>query len=111
MKCGTAKADITNPDASVHDPLFAKVLVIRAEGKCAALISMDCVSLGGGIGGLSDRFFPTLKQDAHARGVDCLLCGTTHTHTPGRMLASEEVVLSRVEAALVSIEQQLGIHS
>ncbi|MGI6335765.1 MAG: hypothetical protein ACOXZM_01725 [Eubacteriales bacterium] len=100
LRAAAVRADITKSDGSIHDPLYAKVLVFDDGSARAAVISIDGVCLGGGIGDLSDRFFPDLRAALRAYGVSVLMCGTTHSHTPGRMLCPEDTLLTRVSDAV-----------
>ena len=47
LLAGAAKVDITDRDAgSVHDPLFAKALVLKVDHETAVLITVDAVAIG-----------------------------------------------------------------
>ena len=54
---GVSKVDITTTEIKTNDKLQAKILVLKNNDKCTALISMDYVSMGGNISELSDNFF------------------------------------------------------
>ena len=105
---GASRIRITPGTAPVQDPLYIKALVLVSEEKTAAILSLDYICMGGGIGELSDAFFEKLKQRTGAMGVGSLICGTTHTHTPGSMFVDDETVLARaceaIEAARSAAE-------
>jgi len=96
LLAGAARAGINTVDAKVNDPLFAKVLLLKSEETTAAIVSLDYICMGGGIGELSDGFFEMLKTRVQAMGIDHLICGTTHTHTPGTMYVTDASVAKGV---------------
>lgn len=100
LKAGFSKTEITTQKGIVNDPLYAKVFVTDNGSERAAFISMDCICLGGGIGGFSDDIFPKIKSIAKNYGVTSVICGTTHTHTPFEMTCDEETVVLRVGEAI-----------
>ena len=100
LYAGVAKIEITTEKIAVNDPLYAKVLRLEQNGKVTALVSLDYVSMGGGISELSDEFFSSLKAGAKKAGIDTLLCGVTHTHTHFPMSREECEVLERTLAAI-----------
>ena len=62
LKAGFSKTEITTKSGIINDPLFAKVLILDNDTEKIAFISLDCICLGGGIGGFSDNIFPNIKQ-------------------------------------------------
>ena len=60
LLAGAARAGINTVDAKVNDPLFAKVLLLKSEETTAAIVSLDYICMGGGIGELSEDFFEKL---------------------------------------------------
>lgn len=63
LEAGTAKVDITSPSATrVHDPAYAKVLVLRQGEVTAALITVDAVAIGG-IGAIRDTFMESVRKE------------------------------------------------
>jgi len=100
LYAGASRIRITSDDAPVRDPLYAKVLVLKSGERTAAIVSLDYVSMGGGISELSDDFFPALKSRMEALSVASLICGVTHTHTPMPMHVEEDQVLERVCSAI-----------
>ena len=57
IRAAAGRVEITTDKNIVHDSLFAKVLVMENNDELTALISMDCICLGGEVGQISDRFF------------------------------------------------------
>ncbi|MEA4824413.1 MAG: hypothetical protein VB111_09910 [Clostridiaceae bacterium] len=100
MKSGFARAEITTREGNIHDPLYVKALVLDDGATRAALVSLDTICLGGGIGDLDDAFFPALRRSLVPLGVTFLLGGATHTHTPGRMLRPQDEVLAAAADAV-----------
>ena len=100
LLAGVSKVDITTEEIDVNDRLYAKVLVLGDGENTTAFISMDYVSMGGNISELSDSFFPDIKKEAQNEGVDCFVCGVTHTHTPFPMSLPEDKVKERVLCGL-----------
>jgi hypothetical protein len=59
---GAAKVDITNRDAGpVHDPLFAKALVLKNDQQTVAIVTIDAVAIGE-IGSIRNDFLPNLRS-------------------------------------------------
>lgn len=100
LYAGAARSVITKPDSPVNDPLYAKVLLLKSDEKTAALVSLDYICMGGGIGELTDVFCGKLKQRVESLEVDTLICGTTHTHTPGTMYVNDASVMEGVIRAI-----------
>lgn len=96
LYAGTSRIEITTREVESNDQLYSKILVLKTPQKCISLISLDYVSLGGDISELSDNFFNNLKQDVINNGVDCLVCGVTHTHTSFPMCLPEDEVKEKV---------------
>ena len=89
LRAGTAKADITpsggvplwgfesrlKPAAGTLDPLFARVLVLEADDKRLALVTLD---LGRSFGPASlDKIRQSVRKSS---GISCLLLTASHTH-------------------------------
>ncbi len=83
IRVGMAKADITppiggnttgyssaQPTVGVHDPLYAKVLVLNSATSTVAIVSWDLCIYGS----------PWLHRQMDSIGVDHLLILNTHTH-------------------------------
>ncbi|MGC9319197.1 MAG: hypothetical protein ACP5KN_14285 [Armatimonadota bacterium] len=117
LRAGVAKSDITteDPDANVHDPLFAKTLVLDDGETRVAIIAMDAVAIGG-IGDISDDFLPRVRgriEDELGIPGRNVLVNASHTHPPGRLLCDHEEQVARtfdaVRRAMQSmVEAQVG---
>lgn len=112
LRAGVGRADITASGDSVrvHDPLYAKALVLDDGRTRIAIITMDVVAIGG-IGDVSDQFLPCLRARIEAElGVpgDNVLVNASHTHPPGRMLCDDDEQVERtfdaVRQAVESLE-------
>lgn len=97
---GVSKIEITTDKSEVNDPLYAKVIVLKSKSDIIALISMDYVSLGGGISEIDDDFFDDLRNELVSEGISCLVCGVTHTHTSFPMCCPQNEVKSRIITAV-----------
>lgn len=95
LKAGFARVDITTKDGPVHDPVYVKALVLDDGERRVALVSLDTICLGGGIGEVGDRFFPVFKERCRSLGVESLICGTTHSHTNYSMIIGPDELLKR----------------
>ena len=117
MKAGVAKVDITPPlgtrmwgyfdrlggATGVIDPLYARVLVLEAQGQRLAYVDLD---FGRTFGPASlDRLRTAARQDS---GIDDLIVQATHTHAgplildayPNGVPAWETDDLKRIGAAI-----------
>lgn len=99
MLAGVAKSNITAdlPPSQIHDPLYAKVLVLDSDGIRAAIIAMDAVAIGC-IGDIDDDFLPALRERIQAElGIDArnILVNASHTHPPGRLICDSDELLER----------------
>ncbi len=85
---GLARADITppiggrttgysaaQPTDGIHDPLSARVMVLRSGDKTVALVAWDLCVVNS----------PWLFEQAKAMGIDHLLLANTHTHAGPRL--------------------------
>ena len=84
MKAGVSTKDMTFPELighpSIHDPLFAKALVLDDGENTLAIICLDIV----------DPFFPEVRERIqHQLGIQHTLVNCSHTHTDGRDLRIE----------------------
>lgn len=94
LRAGVAKSDITTsePDIAVHDPLFARVLVLDDGTTTIAIIAMDVVSIGD-LSDVSDDFLGNLRARIEGElGIPGgnVLVNATHTHPPTRRLLCED---------------------
>ena len=100
LYAGVAWTDITSKEPGANDTLRAKVLALQYDDKKYALVSVDYICLGGGIGILRDDVFDVLKAEAKSLGVDTFLCGMTHTHTHGEMIVRQEELVEKIKCAI-----------
>ena len=107
LYAAATRVDITAGREDVHDRLYAKLLLLRDGQQTNLLISMDCVSLGGGICEFKDGMFEKLQQAVQSAGITNLICGTTHTHTLLPMVCSGEEVIQRILNALSKLQEEL----
>lgn len=104
LRAGVAKSDITarGEDVRVHDPLYAKALVLDDGRTRVAIIAMDVVAIGG-IGDVSDDFLPRLRARVEADlGIPGgnVLVNASHTHPPGRILCDDDEQVQRTYDAV-----------
>lgn len=119
LRAGVAKSDLTTSEAGVaiHDPLYAKVLVLDDGDTQVAIIAMDVVAIGG-ISDVSDDFLPELRAQVETElGIPGahLLVSASHTHPPTRLLCphAEQVArtldaVRRAQAGLVPAQVGVG---
>ncbi|MFZ0518071.1 MAG: neutral/alkaline non-lysosomal ceramidase N-terminal domain-containing protein [Acidobacteriaceae bacterium] len=124
MKAGVAKVDITPPVGTkmwgyfdrlkgaegTIDPLYARVLVLEAQGKRLAYVDLD---LGRTFGpGSLDQLRSTAKRDS---GIDYLIVQAIHTHAgpvilddyPSGPPAWETADLGKIGLAIHNATEQL----
>jgi len=94
-----AKSEITTSAEGVviHDPLYAKALVLDDGTTQVAIVAMDAVAIGG-IGDISDEFLPKLRGRIEAAlGIPGrnVLVNASHTHPPGRLLCDDAEQVER----------------
>src|SRR5690348_9823253 len=88
IKVGLAQADITPPiggltagyssakaTETVHDPITARVMLLKSDQACIALVACDLCVYNS----------PDLHERVKAVGVDRLLLMNTHTHAGPKM--------------------------
>ena len=100
IKAAAERIDITTRECKTNDSLYAKVLLLQGSFATVALISLDYISLGGEICSIDDEFFTKLKRELSERGVLCVLCGTTHTHTPREMVTDQNDILQKISESV-----------
>jgi pimeloyl-ACP methyl ester carboxylesterase len=96
LRAGTAKVNITpeNPQLPVHDPVYARSLVLEVNGERIAFVSVDL-----GIY-TSDHLVAACKEKF---GIADLLLSSSHTHSdPGKKYAAfyEEQIIKAVDTAV-----------
>ncbi len=91
MRAGTAKINITPPSGTelsgyvlreqpslgIHDPLYARALVLEHEGKTIALVSCDLLALGDD----SVRVIRTIASQQTGIPPSNIMLSCTHTHS------------------------------
>jgi hypothetical protein len=96
LRAGTAKVNITpeSPQQPVHDPVYARSLVLEINGERIAFVSVDL-----GIY-TSEHLVAACKEKF---GIADLLLSSSHTHSdPGKKYAAfyEEQIIKAVDAAV-----------
>ena len=79
MKAGASKRDVTVPELlgnpKVHDPLFARVLVLDDGENAVAIVCLDMVW----------PWFAEVREKIRKQlGIACTLVNCSHTHSDGR---------------------------
>lgn len=99
LRAGVAKSNIT-VDAEgipVHDPLYAKALVLDDGVTQVVIIAMDVLAIGV-IGEVKEEFLPRLRarieRELHIPGRNVLV-NASHTHPPGRLLCDDDEQMNR----------------
>jgi pimeloyl-ACP methyl ester carboxylesterase len=95
LRAGTSKVNITpeNPTQSVHDPVYARALVLEVNGRRFGFVSVDLGVY------TSAHLVATCREKF---GISDLLLSSSHTHSdPGKQFAPfyEEQILKALEAA------------
>jgi hypothetical protein len=111
LRGGVAKSDITTDDPGVviHDPLYAKALVLDDGATQLAIIAMDVVAIGG-ICDVSDDFLPELRARVQRElGIpgSHVLVNASHTHPPGKMLCEHDQQVERTFDAVRRAQEAL----
>jgi hypothetical protein len=101
LRAGVAKIDITNPQAErVHDPCYAKALVLRQGDVTAVLVTVDAVAIGG-IGNIKDSFMESVRKElASDPGIapNSVIVNASHCHGNVRS-DSDKLVVQAVREA------------
>jgi len=111
LRSGVARSDITTSDEGVvvHDPLYAKALVLDDGKTTAVIVAMDVVAIGG-ISDVSDDFLPKLRhriqEELEIPGGNVLV-NASHTHPPGRLLCDDAEQVDRTFDAVSRAVQNM----
>ncbi len=111
VRAGVAKSDITTraKGALIHDPLYAKALVLDDGATKVALIAMDVIAIGM-IGEVKDDFLPKLRsriqKELKIPGRNVLV-NASHTHPPGRLLCDDREQVNRTFDAVRRAAQNM----
>lgn len=100
LRAGVGKREITidAPGVAVHDPLFAKALVLDDGETTAVIIAMDAVAIGG-IADVPDDFLPRLRERIERElGISGahVLVNASHTHPSNQILCEPQEQIARV---------------
>ena len=99
LRAGVAKSNITteDPTVRVHDPLYAKALVLDDGATRVAIVAVDAVAIGG-ICDIGDDFLPELRHRIESElaipGANVLV-NASHTHPPGPLLVEHAEQVER----------------
>ena len=114
LRAGVAKSNITteDPQARVHDPLYAKALVLDDGSMRVAIVAMDVVAIGG-IADISDEFLTELRTRIESEtgipGANVLV-NASHTHPPGPLLVEHAQQVERTfDAVLHAAESMVEV--
>lgn len=103
---GVSKVDITHPQAtSIHDPCFAKALVLKQDQTIVALITVDAVAIGG-IGSIRNTFLDAIRTElARDPGIPASNVFINASHCHGQVNPdSEGAVIATVRTAFQHME-------
>jgi hypothetical protein len=112
FRAGVGRREITvrGPKARIHDPLYAKALVLDDGRTRAAIVALDAVAIGM-IGDVRDSFLPRLRRRIETKlGIPAgnVLVNASHTHPPGRLLCGDAEQLERTFAAVRQAARSLA---
>jgi hypothetical protein len=114
LSAGVARVDITDRAAGpVHDPCFAKALVLKSAESTAVVITVDAVAIGE-LGRISNTFLPNLRKRLQADlGIapSGVVANASHCHGVVRA-DTEDLVVQAVREAhrkLVPVRVATGI--
>ena len=111
LRAGVGKRDITTaePGIEIHDPLYAKALVLDDGETKIVIITMDVTAIGGRkisdgmLSDISEEFLPELRRRIQDKlnipGLNVLV-NASHTHPAGRMLCDDAEQINRVYDAV-----------
>jgi hypothetical protein len=107
MRAGASKRDITVPELlgnqEVHDPLYARALVLDDGDNAVCIICLDMIS----------PWFPEVREKIGRQlGIKCTLVNNQHTHSNGRGMGHTDVwrqtvgelIYEMVEEAYANLE-------
>lgn len=113
LRAGVAKVDITDYEAGpVHDPMYAKALVLTDETTMIALVSVDAVAIGE-IGRISNDYLPEVRAAAEGLlGIAApnLVVNASHCHGIVRPDAATRTIeaLRKASEAMVAVRIGAG---
>ncbi len=111
LHAGVAQSDITtdDPNAAIHDRLYAKAIVLDDQTTRLAIVSMDAVAIGG-ICDIPDDFLLRLRtriEDQLGIPGQHVMVHATHTHPPGRLLCDDDQQVERTLDAVRRAQRNL----
>ena len=106
LRAGVARSDITTSakGAAIHDPLYAKALVLDDGSTKVVIVAMDTTAIGGRrisrgmLDDVGEDFLPRLRsriqKELNIPGCQVLV-NASHTHPPGRLLCDDDEQVER----------------
>ncbi|MEX1041636.1 MAG: hypothetical protein WDZ51_13440 [Pirellulaceae bacterium] len=114
LQAGIARVDITDRQAGkVHDPCYAKALVLQAGNTTAVLVTVDAVAIGE-IGRIRDDFLAKVRREIAKvpRLADAqLIVNASHCHGIVRADTDDLVVQAIREASQNLMPVKVGVGS
>ena len=110
LRAGVAKVDITDRTGPVHDPLFAKALVVKGDAAPVVLITIDAVAIGE-IGRIGNDFLATIRGELQrelAIPPASVVINASHCHGVVRGDTAELVVQVVKDAWKVMVPVKIG---
>ncbi len=112
LLAGVGKVDITNYEAGpVHDPMYAKALVLRRGETTVVLITVDAVAIGE-IGYIGNDFMENVRGELVRRfGIkpECVLANASHCHGVVRRDADRLSVQAVAQAMRNLVPVRVGV--
>lgn len=120
LRAGVARSEITTDAKGVviHDPLYAKALVLDDGTTKVAIITMDTTAIGGRrisqgmLDDVGEEFLPKLRDriqtELNIPGGHVLV-NASHTHPPGRLLCDDNEQVDRVFDAVRRAMQNMTV--
>ncbi len=111
LRAGVAKSDLSYhaEGVRIHDPVYAKALVVDDGTKKLAIIAMDVTAIGG-IGEIGDDFLPKLRgrlENELKIPAQNVLVNASHNHPPMRFLCDPNEQIDRTFDAVNRAHQNL----
>ncbi len=105
LRAGIAKSDITtSTPAAIHDPLYAKALVLDDGAVQVVIITMDVTAIGGRrisqgmLNDVGEDFLPNLRsriqKELKIPGCNVMV-NASHTHPHGKLLCDDAEQVDR----------------
>jgi hypothetical protein len=112
LRAGVSKCEITirRDDIPVHDPLFARTLVVADDEKRLVIVALDAVAIGA-IADIKDDFLPKLRgRILEEFGIpeSNVVVTASHTHPSNELLCPENELLERVLSTVREAVSSLG---